>query len=83
LEDPRISCLACHDPHHELDSNSDDYDPKCQVCHAGGKYGARRCSAATNHCASCHMPKIELPGAHHKFTDHRIRTVKANEPFPG
>jgi hypothetical protein len=29
------------------------------------------------------MPKIELPGAHYKFTDHRIRIVKPNERYPG
>jgi hypothetical protein len=29
------------------------------------------------------MPKIELPGAHHKFADHRIRIVKPGEKFPG
>jgi hypothetical protein len=28
------------------------------------------------------MPKIELPGAHYKFSDHRIRVVKPNEPYP-
>jgi hypothetical protein len=28
------------------------------------------------------MPKIELPGAHYKFVDHRIRIVKPNEPYP-
>jgi hypothetical protein len=28
------------------------------------------------------MPKYELPGAHFKFTDHRIRIVKAGEPYP-
>jgi formate-dependent nitrite reductase cytochrome c552 subunit len=35
-----------------------------------------------NNCVSCHMPKIELPGAHYKFSDHRIRIVKPNEPYP-
>ena len=82
-DDPRISCLACHDPHYEVDSKSIDYDSKCRACHGGGKRGARVCKAAKNRCATCHMPKIELPGAHHKFSDHRIRIVKANEPFPG
>jgi len=82
-DDPRISCLACHNPHHEVDSNSSDYDSKCKACHAGGKPEARACKVGTTRCASCHMPKIELPGAHHKFSDHRIRIVKANEPFPG
>jgi hypothetical protein len=23
-----------------------------------------------------------LPGAHYKFSDHRIRIVKPNEPYP-
>jgi len=83
VDDLRISCLACHDPHHELDSNSLDYDSKCQACHRRGRAGARVCKVSTNRCASCHMPKLDLPGAHHKFTDHRIRIVRVNEPFPG
>lgn len=82
-DDARISCLACHDPHHEVDALSVDYDSKCQACHAGGKPGAKPCKVGTNHCSSCHMPKLELPGAHHKFTDHRIRIVRPNETFPG
>jgi hypothetical protein len=28
------------------------------------------------------MPKIDLPGAHGKFTDHWIRIVKPGEPTP-
>jgi hypothetical protein len=28
------------------------------------------------------MPKIKLPGAHFAFTDHRIRVVRAGEPYP-
>jgi len=83
VDDPRISCLACHDPHHELDSNTLDYDAKCQACHGRGQPKALLCKVSKNHCASCHMPRLELPGGHHKFTDHRIRIVRANEPFPG
>jgi len=82
-DDPRISCLACHDPHHEVASNPADYDAKCQACHGGGKVGAKACPVSTNKCSTCHMPKLELPGAHHKFSDHRIRIVKANEKYPG
>jgi len=81
-DDPRISCLACHDPHQELLSETADYDSKCQACHNGGKRGARPCHVAKSNCASCHMPKLELPGAHYKFSDHRIRIVKPNEPYP-
>jgi len=81
--DPRISCLACHDPHHEVTSNPVDYDAKCQACHGGGKPGAKACPTSKNKCSTCHMPKLELPGAHHKFSDHRIRIVKRNEAYPG
>jgi hypothetical protein len=28
------------------------------------------------------MPRLDLPGAHRKFTDHWIRIAKANEPYP-
>jgi len=80
-DDPRISCLACHDPHVEPNTQLTDYDPKCQACHGGGKAGAKACPVSKHNCASCHMPKTDLPGAHYKFTDHRIRIVKPNEPF--
>ena len=56
---------------------------KCQACHGGGKAGAKACPVSKSKCVSCHMPKIELPGAHYKFSDHRIRIVKPNEPYPG
>jgi Cytochrome c554 and c-prime len=82
-DDARISCLACHDPHREVDAKSSNYDARCQSCHGGGKPGAKSCWVSTKDCASCHMPKLELPGAHHKFTDHQIRIVRANQPFPG
>jgi hypothetical protein len=82
-DDARISCLACHDPHREVTSRAEDYDGKCQACHDGGKPGAKACPSATKDCVTCHMPKIELPGAHHKFSDHRIRIVRANEKYPG
>ena len=94
-DDARISCLACHNPHHDFtDPKKVNFDPKCLSCHAGGnpgvrkagvvpKPGAKACPVAKENCISCHMPRIELPGAHYKFTDHRIRIVKANEPYPG
>ena len=82
-DDARISCVACHDPHTEPSANPVDYDAKCQSCHGGGKADAKPCPVSKNNCASCHMPKIELPGAHHRFTDHRIRLVKPNERYPG
>jgi len=81
--DKRISCLACHDPHKEVDSVSANYTPRCLACHGGGKSGAKPCHVAKSNCVSCHMPKLDLPGAHYRFTDHRIRIVKPGEPYPG
>lgn len=78
-DDRRISCVACHDPHQEIDRTSAHYDAKCQACHGGGKATAVACKVAKNNCASCHMPKVEIPGSHHQFFDHEIRIVKANE----
>jgi Zn finger protein HypA/HybF involved in hydrogenase expression len=81
-DDPRIRCTACHDPHKEVNRTDSNYDVKCQACHAGGKPAARRCTVATDKCVSCHMPKLEMPGSHYKFTDHDIRIVRANAPYP-
>jgi hypothetical protein len=88
-DDRRISCAACHDPHEPLKQDAAFYDSKCLACHAAGEATARAkpdtqasaCRAGTKNCASCHMPKMELPGAHFKFTDHYIRVVKPNEPY--
>ena len=82
-DDSRISCLACHDPHTEAKDQPVNYDSKCQACHAGGKVEAKSCPVSRSKCVTCHMPKIDLPGAHYKFSDHRIRVVKPNEPYPG
>ena len=86
-DDKRISCLACHDPHQQTNSTLTDYDVKCQACHSNiksqAKAGAKLCPVKNSECVSCHMPRLELPGAHFKFMDHRIRVVKPNEPYPG
>jgi Zn finger protein HypA/HybF involved in hydrogenase expression len=81
-DDARISCLACHDPHTEVSHKTSDYDAKCAACHGGGKAAAKQCSVSKSRCVTCHMPKIELPGGYYKFSDHRIRIVRPNEPFP-
>jgi hypothetical protein len=76
-EDRRIRCTACHDPHGPLETSAAAYDARCAACHA-----ARACKVGVRDCVSCHMPKLELPGAHQKFTDHRIRIVRAGEAYP-
>jgi hypothetical protein len=94
-DDARISCLACHNPHHDFtEPKAVSFDRQCLSCHAGGKPGVRKasvapkpgakaCPVAKENCVSCHMPRLDLPGAHYKFIDHRIRIVKPNEPYPG
>jgi hypothetical protein len=92
--DPRISCIACHNPHQDLVRDEKSYDSKCLACHAtkGGpvsvaaETGAHRdapaCSVATENCASCHMPKVKLPNGLVTFHDHEIRIVKPGTPYP-
>ncbi len=43
---------------------------------------SKTCPVAKERCVGCHMPKVELPGAHFKFTDHRIRIQRPHEPYP-
>lgn len=91
-DDRRISCTACHNPHEALKKDAAYYDAKCLACHKSGENSlasgpadkpfANACSVGTKNCSSCHMPKIEPPGAHFKFTDHYIRIVKSNEAYP-
>jgi hypothetical protein len=87
--DARISCVACHDPHDKLAVEGASYDAKCLACHLTTRGEARTaarsapaCPVSKQQCTTCHMPKIDLPGAHGKFTDHWIRIVKAGAPTP-
>jgi hypothetical protein len=43
---------------------------------------AKPCPVRSDGCVTCHMPKVELPGAHFKFTDHRIRIALPGQPYP-
>jgi hypothetical protein len=86
-DDRRTSCLACHDPHQKMNHNLASYDSKCLACHAEAKVSnassaTRTCPVAKANCVSCHMPKVQLPGIHARFTDHMIRVVKAGEAYP-
>jgi hypothetical protein len=87
--DPRISCIACHDPHVDVIRGTAPYDAKCLACHAKSTQAASKatseakaCSVAKSNCASCHMPKVNLPSGHLRFTDHQIRIVRPGEPYP-
>jgi len=81
--DQRISCIACHDPHSHEEHRASFYQSKCVACHApSAKAQAKLCPISKQDCVSCHMPKYEIPGSHHKFTDHEIRIARAGSPYP-
>jgi len=91
--DPHFACTACHDPHIDLPLQGASADSKCTVCHVTDSEhakkmgttetsGPRSCPVAMEKCDSCHMPRVEIPGTHFKFTDHRIRIVRPGAPYP-
>jgi Cytochrome c3 len=87
--DRRITCLACHDPHRPLSRDVSSYDAACLRCHFTRERAQRKPGmvVAARHnakkdCVSCHMPKYEPPGLHSSFTDHWIRIVRAQQPYP-
>lgn len=87
--DARLVCTACHDPHIPLQTNDASYDHACLRCHTTTVEAAltaerpgKACPVAKKDCSSCHMPKVYVKEMHSDFTDHRIRIVRAGEPFP-
>lgn len=87
--DARLTCIACHDPHQQLQTNTAAYDHACLKCHVASvrekptaDHPGAACPVATKNCASCHMQKVYVPEMKDYFTDHRIRIVRAGEPFP-
>ncbi|WP_321476425.1 multiheme c-type cytochrome [uncultured Paludibaculum sp.] len=83
--DRRIGCTACHDPHNRPEAAVVNYDAACRNCHGGQTSDGKPvavCKVGTKQCASCHMPKYELPGSHFRFADHFIRIARPNETYP-
>jgi formate-dependent nitrite reductase cytochrome c552 subunit len=95
--DARISCVACHNPHVNVETVPAAYDTKCLACHTAhplavgqtpiqsspeAPRATRVCPVGTSNCVSCHMPKVKLADGNLTFTDHFIRVVKTGEPYP-
>ena len=87
--DPRLTCVACHDPHKQLQTDAASYDANCLSCHLAtttekktAEHLGAACPVSTKNCASCHMPKVYVPEMHYNFTDHRIRIARASDPYP-
>jgi hypothetical protein len=86
--DPRITCVACHNPHKPLLHDPEAYDSKCLACHskrlASTAMSSPRsvCKIATGKCVTCHMPQYSIPQIHGVFTDHEIRIVQPRSMNP-
>jgi hypothetical protein len=75
-------CTTCHVPHASQTARSADSGKKASNKRASASFPAKSCPVAREHCENCHMPKVEIAGAHFKFTDHRIRIVRPGDPDP-
>ncbi len=89
VDDKRIACQACRDPHGNPAGSHIDYDKKCMACHASGAFSGKDsagtfkpCPVARKDCVRCHMPEYEPPAMHFTFTDHWIRVVRPGEAYP-
>jgi hypothetical protein len=87
--DARLTCIACHDPHQQVQSDPASYDENCLSCHAASATAKKTpdhpgaaCPVSTQNCTSCHMPKVYVPEMHYNFTDHRIRIARAGDAYP-
>jgi len=77
--DADSKCTVCHALHH---SGPAPVANSTRATNHLVTHAPKSCPVAETHCYSCHMPKVEIPGTHFKFTDHRIRIVRAGEPYP-
>lgn len=84
--DSRISCLSCHDPHSERETDPRAYDSACLACHADAFHreisDSERDESMQGACVTCHMPKHTIPGSHFEFSDHLIRVPGDGGEFP-
>jgi hypothetical protein len=88
--DPRLACVACHNPHEQLNQTASSYDAKCLTCHSSAstaqnsaeKSAPKLCPQSKSNCITCHMPQVEVPTIHATFFDHRIRIPRPNSAYP-
>jgi hypothetical protein len=75
-------CTACHALRGAKQPTAADREKRRDGRQSGPSTIPESCPVGNERCVSCHMPKVELPGAHFQFTDHRIRIVRAGDAYP-
>ena len=81
-----LSCLTCHDPHKDAETDPAYYESRCLACHSSTTADPPRHAALppgrakvpcpvnpARDCLKCHMPKTESKPHRASFTDHQIR----------
>jgi hypothetical protein len=76
------NCIACHVSRVGLQTAAGDQTKTSFSKHPVPLSKVKPCPVGNDGCVSCHMPKVEIPGAHFKFTDHRIRIVRPGDVYP-
>ncbi len=76
--DGGLSCVTCHDPHRDAETEPAHYEAACLRCHGPGPDRARKrpttCPVdASGDCVRCHMPPARGVVPHITFHDHHIR----------
>jgi tetratricopeptide (TPR) repeat protein len=68
-----LTCVTCHDPHHDAKENEVAYTKACRNCHSPGSANhAEICPVnQSDGCIGCHMPKQFVNGF--PMADHWIR----------
>lgn len=76
------NCKVCHDVNTMKQAMPASQNTSGLHKKSRASESRKKCPVGSEKCVSCHMPKVELPGAHFKFTDHRIRIARPGEPYP-
>jgi hypothetical protein len=78
LDSYDVKCQACHSSGNEHAGSLRTVSTNSQQ----RALTAKPCPVGKSDCVGCHMPKVDLPGAHRTFTDHYIRVVRPGETYP-
>lgn len=62
INDQKMDCITCHNPHQNASRNLASYSKICMSCHKGIEHNATTLkttssSLLASNCVECHMPK--------------------------